>query len=1000
MNSIPIPQGLQDLSTELIMATSTVSLATYNAQGIMTKALFVSELLEAYDIDVLAIQEHWLYPDSLPFLDTVNPCYRAIGRSDSSLDPYVKNRRGKGGIAFMVKRTLYNSITELDIDDDRILGIKLPSVGGCNIHIICIYMPCSKMPVHVYQDYLDRIQDVHDEYSSQGLVLILGDVNAEIQGPRCMHPKSPRSPLLHTVLQDAGLTSITVQRDCQGPTFTYDPYESGLNRSFIDHIMTDTLKTDLWHSCEVVARSATNWYNNSDHLPVVAKINLAPVAVVMDKCIPKLNRKKVSSDHSAYERVLNELLSVIPQPTDCDYTYENVCQYYTTISDCMHSAANVTVPCSHFNRFLKPRWSTELKPLHNHMMYMRFLWKQAGKPRGSDHTVYINYKTSKRKFTNRFNEVIEEDERSLFEEYDNAACVDANKLWAFVKRRRNKGSVLSNEVQFDGLIVRDPQEIADKWADHFDKLYTPHNDTSFSTEKANEIYMKMKMYREMTGNTEVPVLDDPIERVEVETEVRKMPLGKAGGPDRLCNEHIKYGGETILTHIWYLLQMCHKIERLPHEMKRGIIITLLKDKNAKIKTNDNHRGITLLSVLYKLYEKIILERFLKWKKLCGVTFPDPLQVAYQKQLCSLHASFNLQECITYNTERHSIVYVCLLDSSKAFDHVWHEGLFVKLYEMGVTGKSWRIIVDAYTGMQSAVRVGDKLSRYFNLEQSVRQGGVLSPWLYLLHINDLLVKLRNSGHGASVGSTYCGVVAQADDIALIALSPDSLQHMINICYSYSTDWRFKYNPNKSMIVVFGESPVQKQKQRQHRQWFLGDTRIQEADEAKHVGIVLKSNMCNTGNIDKACRVGRGTFLGLLGAGVRPNGLNPITSKHIYNSAVLPKMLYGCELWGQIGASNMLKLERTHRFCLKLIQGFSPGVHTIAVTNLMGMTNMEAIVDRNKLLFLGGLCRLPDGAVSKDILIHKLSMKENDSNKGAGFVNDICNLLEKYEISVPW
>ena len=77
-------------------------------------------------------------------------------------------------------------------------------------------------------------------------------------------------------------------------------------------------------------------------------------------------------------------------------------------------------------------------------------------------------------------------------------------------------------------------------------------------------------------------------------------------------------------------------------------------------------------------------------------------------------------------------------------------------------------------MESRVRLDGLPSHWFPVKQSVRQGGVLSPMFHNTYINGLLLELRHSGLGAYIGPVYCGVVAQADDIALIALTPLDLQ----------------------------------------------------------------------------------------------------------------------------------------------------------------------------------------------------------------------------------
>ena len=104
---------------------------------------------------------------------------------------------------------------------------------------------------------------------------------------------------------------------------------------------------------------------------------------------------------------------------------------------------------------------------------------------------------------------------------------------------------------------------------------------------------------------------------------------------------------------------------------------------------DNYRGVTLLNVIGKLFERIILNRSMSYFENLG--FPNELQFAYQKSKSSVIASFILQEAILDSVENGSNAYSCLLDSVKAFDTVWIDGLFYKLYNIGIRGKTWRLL---------------------------------------------------------------------------------------------------------------------------------------------------------------------------------------------------------------------------------------------------------------------------------------------------------------------
>ena len=100
----------------------------------------------------------------------------------------------------------------------------------------------------------------------------------------------------------------------------------------------------------------------------------------------------------------------------------------------------------------------------------------------------------------------------------------------------------------------------------------------------------------------------------------------------------------------------------------------------------------------------------------------------------------------------------------AFDSVWHQGLFVKMYELGIKGKLWRVLVEAYKDMETCVLVNGSYSKWIPVKRSVRQGSIFGAWLFLIMFNDLAIIFRKSGLGASIGTLIFGVLFQADDIA--------------------------------------------------------------------------------------------------------------------------------------------------------------------------------------------------------------------------------------------
>ena len=192
-------------------------------------------------------------------------------------------------------------------------------------------------------------------------------------------------------------------------------------------------------------------------------------------------------------------------------------------------------------------------------------------------------------------------------------------------------------------------------------------------------------------------------------------------------------------------------------------------------------------------EKIILTRF----RAHGITFKiHPLQGSFRPGYSYLRTAFLFQETIAHLHERKKKVYVALLDVKKAFDTVWHAGLFFKLQQVGITWQALYFLRQWYEHSTCSVLWNGKPSQTIHINQGVKQEGVLSPFLYNLYVNDLLLELENSGLGARLGDIFTGAPMYADDLALITSSPEELQGMLDIVQTYAQKWRYSLHPGKS------------------------------------------------------------------------------------------------------------------------------------------------------------------------------------------------------------
>ena len=95
-----------------------------------------------------------------------------------------------------------------------------------------------------------------------------------------------------------------------------------------------------------------------------------------------------------------------------------------------------------------------------------------------------------------------------------------------------------------------------------------------------------------------------------------------------------------------------------------------------------------------------------------------------------------------------------------------------------------------------------LSESYAITSGVKQGGILSPFLFIVFMNDLLLILRKKGLGCYVKSSFLGAIMFADDLALIAPSRFAMQELISVCESYCKEQCLSFNAKKSKVMVFG------------------------------------------------------------------------------------------------------------------------------------------------------------------------------------------------------
>jgi hypothetical protein len=212
---------------------------------------------------------------------------------------------------------------------------------------------------------------------------------------------------------------------------------------------------------------------------------------------------------------------------------------------------------------------------------------------------------------------------------------------------------------------------------------------------------------------------------EVQDAISAMPKGKAprcdGIPTEFFQEFINEISPTLLQAFSAMLRNGETSKLI----NKGLITLIPKSgDHAKL---GNWRPITLLGSMYKILAKTLARRL-------QVFFPSvirPGQTSFVEGRNILDNTFLAQEAQDWAEESNQDLVLLLLDFEKAFDRIEWSFLFEALEKLGFCPQWIRWVSSMYRSASSAINLNGVEGSTFPLARSVRQGGPISPYLFIL-----------------------------------------------------------------------------------------------------------------------------------------------------------------------------------------------------------------------------------------------------------------------------
>lgn len=233
----------------------------------------------------------------------------------------------------------------------------------------------------------------------------------------------------------------------------------------------------------------------------------------------------------------------------------------------------------------------------------------------------------------------------------------------------------------------------------------------------------------------------------------------------------------------------------------------------------------------------------------------------------------------------------IYDLEKAFDSIEYPILLDRLYMAGINGKCWRLLRNWYDGAHCSVKTQNgELSQPFVIERGVKQGSVLSPILFLIVMNPLLTSLQLAGIGLSVNDFFAGGFLHADDIRTLSTSIVSLETQVSIVERFAEKNFLKLNIQKCEIIPFSCNSLS---HGQHGRESINGLPI--VSTAKCLGYWWGRDLLASKSVEENIKKARRAFFSYGSIGAFQGDLNPLSTKSIIDSCVMPILLFGSENW---------------------------------------------------------------------------------------------------------
>jgi hypothetical protein len=282
---------------------------------------------------------------------------------------------------------------------------------------------------------------------------------------------------------------------------------------------------------------------------------------------------------------------------------------------------------------------------------------------------------------------------------------------------------------------------------------------------------------------------------------------------------------------------------------------------------------------------------------------------------------------------------------------------------------------------------------------VRQGCILSPFLFNIFINDLSKAVDKLKKGVKCGNTQISVLLFADDVVVIADSKQDLECMLKAIYEFSLKWRLKFNFDKCNVVKFDSISDRKiiygnctTSCTCGHHFVFGPQLIKEVLVYKYLGLELDHRLNFKLFKSRILASVRGNMSRIWSMGIKNGDMSVKGAVNLWMSLVRSLLEYGCVVWGK---DKWPEGEKIQFDMAKRILRCSSTTTREALLGELGWWSLHTRRDYKKLIYWYHINTLPNDRYPK-----RVYMVTKNTNATGSWANYIHKILVKYGVGQLW